>query len=279
MVGLLFSTLVSKVNQGCVTVEFVTKKVEADINNRNGVEHLYRLQFKNEYKLLLKYCGSLTSGPSAKQLFSGKKDANPRDMLMGFVMRNLFPGIGSTIPEKEQFISEVERVKKTGFYREGKEIADQIARLIRSRGECVAQLQHYTKLDKRKLVFTDKRVQRFMNSIDDSVSTDFLVNGTTAELDLCGRLLRSLNLRIERCYANPQKDEMKEASLAPHLANYHAVSKKYDDLSEEGQDCLRQYKVMIDEFSISLFSPEIKTRSGVSEKKLKNFWLEVQTKC
>ena len=86
-------------------------------------------------------------------------------------------------------------------------------------------------------------------------------------------------MRCERAYNNPLKDREKRKKLIAHQDNIERVEKTMGELSPECQAKLENYKTMLAELRISLFSPEIKTALSVSEKKLAQTWKELSSSC
>jgi ATP-dependent helicase HrpA len=97
-----------------------------------------------------------------------------------------------------------------------------------------------------------------------------------ADLD---RQLQCLLIRIERYQANPAKDTQKAAPLAKHLRNLVHLAGKSEELSRETLEYADTYKFMVNEYRIALFSPEIRTRIPISEKKLEEQWRATLARC
>jgi ATP-dependent helicase HrpA len=93
------------------------------------------------------------------------------------------------------------------------------------------------------------------------------------------RQLQCLLIRIERFYANPAKDSQKAAPLSKHLCNLTQIAAQRDELSKEAVELAAIYKMMVNEYRIALFSPEIKTRMPISEKKLEEQWQATLARC
>ena len=267
--GFLFPMLVVKPGQGEVGVEFSEDPELARQENKIGVEQLYRFQFADGYKSLKKYTSSLFSGPSVKLFLStGITGKSAQEQFLGFILRSLFPSIDGTIPSRKVFETETADVRQKGLYKEGQEIADAAIQILRRRGEVHKRLQHFCALDHRGILFTREKREGFTALLEDIVSSDYFASHTRKDIDDTLRQLKCLELRMERFHTNPLKDSEKMKQLEPHLNSLKRLSQKNGELSQEALRELRQYKFLIDEFRISLFSPEIGTRTPVSAKKL-----------
>jgi ATP-dependent helicase HrpA len=127
-------------------------------------------------------------------------------------------------------------------------------------------------------LFTPEKIKDFNELLDEIVPVDFFESHTNKSISATIRQLKCFDTRIERYYANPVKDREKMEQLKPHLASYRELHQKRDELSDEATELLEQYRILIGEYRISLFSPEIKTTLSISAKKLKKFRQELMAK-
>ncbi len=268
--GFLYPFLVAQPSQGKVTIDFTADRQEAGQNMQNGLEFFYRLQCGSGYTALQKYLTSLVSGPSVLLFVTARKNSTARlkEQLSSFIMRSVFPSIGGIIPEKKVFTEELKEIQHRGFYREGQQIADHAIQLLRKRAEIIKKFTHFRSLDKQKILFTAEKTAEFSDLLHAILPENYYQKHTAKDIEDTSRQLRCFELRLERYYSNPAKDAQKMAQLKPHLDNYSKIIAKSNDLSEEAQEQLDYYRFLIDEFRISLFAPEIKTRIAVSSKKL-----------
>ena len=92
------------------------------------------------------------------------------------------------------------------------------------------------------------------------------------------RQLQCLTIRLDRFCANPDKDCKKSLQIAPYIKKLKEIRDRSEELHKEGMEMLKSYRQLVDEFRISLFAPELKTRKKVSAKKLDQFWQETLAK-
>lgn len=278
--GYLHSVLIAKPDQGGVAVDFIDDPVLAGQQNLDGVAFLFRLQFPDGYKALKKHCDSMLSGPSAlllRQTGQDRKEAG--EVMMLFVLRSLFPAINGTVPARETFFSQVAAIQRLGFFPAGRQILDDAAALLRQRREVEEKLQHFQRLDRRGLVFSAASVEEFRGLIAELVPPSFFRSAAATDLAPATRQLQSLAIRIARFYANPAKDLEKMKQLAPHLESLRQMEKRRSQMSEEAASLLDHYAMMVGEFRIAVFSPEIGTKIAVSAKKLQQQRQLVQSSC
>jgi ATP-dependent helicase HrpA len=278
--GHLYPALVPAGN-GAVTVTFEANAAQARQLNDAGILLLYRLQFAEHYRSLKSACTSTLSGPSALWLlasYTTRKEAV--DGLLTFILRQIFGPLTGTIPTREQFAAVVARVRQEGLYPRGQELCDRIMALLRRRREVQEQLQRLIARDKGGAIFTPDRRAELEAMLAAILPADFLRTMEVPQLDDCDRYLRSLAVRLERLHANPAKDEAKAAQIRPHLEHLAELAQRLPaPLPDELGPLVTTYRNMIEEFRISLFSPEIKTKTVVSAKKLQQQWQAIRQLC
>ena len=83
------------------------------------------------------------------------------------------------------------------------------------------------------------------------------------------RYLRAMEIRAKRGANNPEKDLAKALQIAPFLKAYGEIT---EDLSPhatgEKHEAVETFRWMIEEFKVSLFAQELKTRFPISVKRL-----------
>ncbi len=98
------------------------------------------------------------------------------------------------------------------------------------------------------------------------VPDDFPLNMRLAEVERIPRYLKALLIRAKRGFDNPSKDRLKAEQVTPYLEKLKMLSLKREDIPE----VFEQYSMMVNEYIISVFAPELKTILTVSSKKLDN---------
>ncbi len=279
-IGFIYPYLEPVVDKGAVKIEFHQDRNEAARLNISGLEFFYRLHFSSEYKSVKQYISSLLTAPSFKSLISqGLTKKQLKDDLISYIIRSLFISINGTIPDKHSFTHEIKQIKSEGFYRKGQQIADTGAQLIRQKADVQKHLAHFVALDKRRSSFTTDKVKQFQRLLGEILPPDYFHNHSDSDADSTSRQLQCFKLRLERFYANPLKDTEKAKLLQPYLTNYTRLIERKDELSDEIAPLVAEYKRLIDEYRISLFSPEIKTRFPISPNRLQKHKKLIDSKC
>ena len=280
MCGSLFPALRPNKDRGGVVIEFMTNQSQAALQNREGINFLYQLQVAEQYKALKKHCASNLSGPSSSWLIQGLGERSQVvNGFLSFILASLFNSANGPIPDREEFLEAVVRVKKEDFYGAGRMICDTIIATLRQRREVSAHIQHFANLARKSHSFNHERFDEYERLLAAILPLDFLESKELAELQRCDRNMKALMIRIERAHVNPAKDDLKAKQLNPHLHNLQGLRKREKDLSPECLQEMKRYQEMIDQFRIALFAPEIQGGIQVSSKKLDQQWQETCKYC
>ena len=103
---------------------------------------------------------------------------------------------------------------------------------------------------------------------------DFILNTEQEHFDNLTRYLQAIEKRLQKIQDNPQRDRSARLEIC-HL--WEEYKKRADMLCRNNRHSiqLEAYRWMLEEYRISLFAQEIKTRYPVSVKRLKKAWNEI----
>jgi ATP-dependent helicase HrpA len=277
--GFLYPILVPQPHKGCVTINFEKNKRLAEQKNWTGTLFLYRLQFTDQVRALKKMCTTAFAGPSAVYLLDFDMTRQEvLEALLDFLLHLIFGPVSVGIIEEKEFLAKVADVRERGLYTSGKKICDEFFRLLGKRRTIFETLRKIFTSENNNHFYLPEKEAEFNIHLSDIFPRDLLQQHESTSLPDLDRQLQCLLIRIERFYANPAKDSNKAAPLTNHLRNLAQLTKKKDELSKEAIMLAGTYKMMVNEYRIALFSPEIKTRQSISEKKLEEQWKLVQAK-
>ena len=277
--GFLYPILVPQVDKGCVAVGFEKNMRVAEIKNWAGTLFLYRLQFADQFKALKKMCATSFSGPSAVFLFDlDMTNKEAFEALLDFLLHLIFTPLPSGIIKENEFIEKVTEVRVQGLYALGKKMCEEFLRLLRKRRMVFDALRKIFTPDKKNLYPPEKEAE-FYAHLHDIFPKNLMLQRHGVSFPDLDRQLQCLLIRIERFYANPAKDSQKAAPLSKHLRNLTQLATQREELSKEALGLAAIYKMMVNEYRIALFSPEIKTRIPISEKKLEEQWRATLARC
>ncbi len=278
--GLLYPALTIQPEDGCVRIAFEKEKQKAEKLNRKGTLYLYALQFSSQYKALKKLCTTALSGPSSIWLMNiGKTRKEVIDIILECILTSLFGPISGEILSEQTFRDHVKNIERRGFYAAGQEVCQQLMALVRKRRAAQETIQKIFTRGSANFVYSGEKEADFHAHLDDIFPIALLLQPEPLDLQNIDRQLQCLIIRLERFNANPGKDDQKSAQLRPYLQNLHKLLEKKVGLSEEALEQLFDFQQLVNEYRISLFSPEIKTREPVSPKKLDQQWRLTQAKC
>ncbi len=278
--GFLYPAVQPVPEKGGVTICFENTQDTAQSITTAGMSYLYRLQFPDQFKVLKRFCTTKFSGPSSLWLTEGFGNSKQAvDQLLDFIVRELFKTGSGTIHSKQLFTATVAEIKSRGFYKAGMEICETVLAVLRRRREVKSQILRYEELSKKTNSYSIEKNKEHLQLLEEILPANFLKIFNLERLSDCDRYLRGLSIRAERAHVDYSKEENKKERLRPHLHNYEMVKKKEAGLNKECLNLLREFETLINEFRISLFSPEIGTKISVSEKKLAQHWRKMNEIC
>jgi ATP-dependent helicase HrpA len=277
--GLLYPVLITRPEDCCVTLTFKQDKKIAEKMNRQGNLYLYTLQFAHQYKALKKLCTTALSGPSSIWLMNiGQTRKEVISRLLDCILTTLFGPIPGEIVSEKIFFKNIKDIEARGFYAAGQDICHEIMALVRKRRNALDTISKIFAQD-ASMCFPSRNEADFHAHLNDIFPIDMLLNIEPLDVHNIDRQLQSLLIRLERFHANPAKDSQKTAQLQPYLEKMHQMMDKKEELSEEAVEQLLRFQDLVNEYRISLFSPEIKTRTPVSPKKLDQQWSVTLARC
>ena len=278
--GYLFCGLKPVPEKKGVRLHYYQSREEAESDSNQGVSYLLRLQFRAKFSHLAKYCKVALSGPSALWLtmFSGGA-AQTCEAILNFIVRSSLTDKPHSLLKEDIYQSHIKQINQINLQDKGRLIIDNILTILRQRKTTHDLIGKYEQLAKKSNAFDASLYEDLHNQLQSIIPPDFLDHFEPADLDDCGRYLKSLAVRCERAYNNPQKDLEKRAKMTTHQHNMERVAEKIEELDPECRQKFGAYRTMVAEMRVSLFSPEIKTRISVSEKKLNRAWKELSSGC
>ncbi len=280
LAGLLYPALNCQPEDNCVRISFEKDKSFAEKINRKGTLYLFTLQFTAQHKALKKLCTTTLSGPSSVWLMNmGKTRRDVVDRLLECILFALFGPIPGEIIPQEAFLSKVKEIESRGFFAAGQALCHELMALVRKRKTVQDRLHKIFSRGADNFPYPAEKQDDFDEHLNDIFPVDLFRETAVIDFQDIDRQLQSLIVRLERFHANPGKDDQKSAQLLPYLQKLQPLMRKKETLSGEALEQVLYFRYLINEYRISLFSPEIKTREPVSPKKLDQQWNVVLTKC
>ena len=263
-----------------VMLHYYSSREEADIVSRAGLNYLIRLELKPKFKQLAQHCKVTFSGPSVLWIttFLGGP-TKTCEAVLDFIINSFLSTSPQAILTREVYTSQIEAMRTIDMYKSGRKIIDKVLLILRQRKETYDRIAKYEQLAKKSGSFDANLFIDLNHHLEAILPADFLDHFDRSDLESCSRYLKSLAIRSERAYNNPGKDLEKRSKIEVHQKNIDQFATKIDGLGPECVEKFDDYKKMLAELRISLFSPEIKTVISVSEKKLVKAWKDLTAGC
>ncbi len=273
LLGFVYPSLCLE-KQGNISIKLYSDPLESRRVSHGGLLALYNQQFPKQFKLLKKECVFPSSLWALYEGFDSRQKLN--EDLYYFVLEAIFACQKGRWPQKDEFFQLVDSLKKEGFFNRTRKLIDQVLQLLKDRRETLDQINRIKTmtLKKSRSAFN---MDVFRYALDEIVPTDFLRQFSAEQLSSAIRYCKALQIRIERAYVTPEKDKMKAELLAPHADKLKKLKPR--DPSTACLDLLQEYRDMLEEYKISLFAQEMKTRFPISAKRLEKKWQEILYSC
>ena len=209
----------------------------------------------------------------------GKTRREVIDRLLEFILSSLFAPMHGEIVDKETYYTTIKDIEARGLYAAGQEICQDLMALVRKRRTAQENIRKILSQESNKFLLPADTEADFNAHLNDIFPLDLFSDIEPINFQNIDRQLQSLIIRLDRFHANPGKDSQKNAQLQPYLKNLHRLMATKGKLSEEALEQVLRFRALVNEYRISLFSPEIKTSEPVSPKKLDQQWRLTLTKC
>lgn len=260
-----------RAEEGRVSVRLFETPEDACEASCEGLKLLYRAAFDAEIRQLRRDW-VFPAGLANAAFFMGTAKEAGRS-LEDYLLRELFDLHGPQRPDHHRFRETAERLKgRLGPL--SREMLEEVFDAVRQRENVRSSLQRF-----RKMARMNPSALERLNILDAElnglVHQTFLDEYSRARVKELPRYLRALQIRAERAYAAPEKDRLKADQLVPHARRIEELERAC--AGSPDAECLRlcdDYRWMVEEFKISLFAPEIKTRFRVSARRLDEKWQE-----
>ncbi|MDW7772591.1 MAG: ATP-dependent RNA helicase HrpA [Desulfobulbaceae bacterium] len=274
--SLLYPALTVNEEARCIDLHFIPDEQESRESSRQGLLYLYALQFPTQIKSLARECKGALTAHSASWLSLGlpARAADIQQMLLDFILLDIFEIRTADLPDRKKFESTVARVKKQGLVRSGLDRLHHIIRLLglrRSINSVIAE-------GLRRKDPGEAKFREFADHLHILLPQTFLTDRNYYDLTETERYLKALEIRIERAAYSPAKDSQKAEQVSKAVKRLAGLPDRLPT-ADECRRILDEYGRMVEEFRVSVFAPELGTAIPVSEKRLQKKWEEVENAC
>ncbi len=187
--------------------------------------------------------------------------------LQDYILRGLFELHLPVVPERSRFMETVHKLEgKLGVI--GNEMTCEVVEAIEEREITRSEIKRFKRSAAGNRAVRE-RLELIASELDELMPGNFLQHFRRELVRELPRYLRALRIRAERAYAAPEKDRMKAEPFEPYRAALKELMRyPRTDLGEPEVSLLDEFRFMIEEYRISLFAPEIRTRFRVSPRRL-----------
>lgn len=244
---------------------------EAGKKTRSGLMVLYRHAFAAELKQLRK--DWVFPKNMASMIFFMGNPEKANQSLQNYLMLELFELREPQGPDRGRFDENVQRLRgKLGSA--GREMLEEVFQVVIERNQTRVGLERF-KQTAGSNVLAIRRLQELFEELEELTPPDFLEHDRRESVRQLPRYLQALYIRGERVYVDPEKDVRKAENVIPHRKRYEEMKRSVrEDPSPEALKFLEEFRWMLEEYKISIFAPEIRTRYPVSAKRLEKKWEE-----
>ena len=277
--GYLYPALSLRPEKSGVVISFLSNKEEARRKSIAGIRYLIKLSYSKQFKSFKKQCTTNLSGPSSLWLirsFTTKAEATTA--LLDYIIDSIFTPSYEILSDGKKMQNFKNTVTRTNFIIKGTEALDQVMSLLRLRNDVTAEISRHKELSRKTRSYSASRYEEYLQLLDEILPNNFLTAPACFTIEDMERYMRGLIRRIDRAHADFLKDEKKDEIVRPFYQRMQETELK-DNITDECQEKLHHYKVLLQEYRLSVFSPEIKTKIPISAKRLNTAWQDILHHC
>lgn len=273
---ILYPALVVDDEEQTVELRYVADERESLARNREGLRFLYARHFPAEVKNLARECRAAVTGHSASWLSLGMpaRAEDTRKMLLAFILDDIFAVGSGELPDRHTFARTVAVVQEKGPLRCGLDRLRHILGLLGRRRALYSAIS----AGLRQQGPGKEKFRQFEEHLHSLLPRDFLRQRSYPDLRETERYMKALEIRMERASHSPAKDEKKAGQVRRASARLESLPEHLPRTSV-CRGAIDEYRMLVEEFRVSVFAPELGTAVPVSEKRLARQWQEVENAC
>lgn len=243
-----------------ISIRLFESKKEADSVYSEGITALYMRDFSKELKSFGKELVLPVELKVVTNYFNGP-DLFLKDFWF-FVMVNIFGEL--RISSREEFVKG--RKDKWGdIFPFAEDAFNRVKNILNSYKRCrqiVSSLAHKNK-------FASDLMDECLNNLSVICPGDFLHKFSNERLYDLPRYLKAIEIRAERGVLDPQKDLDRIDKMQSVLSQQkNMLDEMHEGVSAEKKEAVEEFSWLLEEFKVSVFAQQLKTKVKVSEKRL-----------
>jgi len=254
---------------GTVCLRLFRSRHDAAKEHIRGVEALFRIRFTRELKFIRRTLTFSTSSSRAAAFLGGR--GLMEQYIVDALVRELFH---IEVRSREDFEARAEKAGSV-IIKKAQEINALASSVLEAFDECFSTLGSLEKANKNNSLAVSFCF-KMRQELQKLVPRDFMKLYTFERLNDLPRYIKALKIRAERGVNNFSKDKEKEAAVIRLLDLSEKMRRdSYPPSSEEKNKAIDEFRWMLEEFKVSLFAQELKTRFPVSLKRLEQRACEI----
>ena len=243
---------------------------QALASHEKGVELLLTLHLAKDLKHLRKSLSLPSEAYAGARYFGGMKAVE--DLLYQAVLRDLFR---KNVRTEQEFLSHA-KFCKASLFEKGKDLKTVVVRILEAYDRTRSTLHTIEKANPSNGAVLALCGQ-IRKELDALVPRNLPVLYSTNDLEHLPRYLKTLEVRAERGAHDPEKDKAKATQLKEFAEALGTMNESLGpSTSIAKRAAVENFRWMVEEFKVSLFAQELKTRFPVSKKKLEEMRKEIE---
>ncbi|MCG8633828.1 MAG: ATP-dependent RNA helicase HrpA [Desulfobacterales bacterium] len=260
-----------KTEESGLSLRLFKSESAALASHRQGICRLFELEHPDDIKALKKDIRSAAGLRQVAPYFNGSGPF--QDMLYAAVAREFFHRNIRTQKEYSTFIQAL----RPQLYAKGQESIKRVMSVGREYESCFSLIQKLSlQYKSRPLPF--EALTMVFNELKNLCPPNFLELYDLGRIRYLPRLLSCLKIRAQRAADNPAKENQKAELIRPFERRLEAlVSGLTEEASPEKADAVEDFFWMLEEYKLSVYAQELKTRFKVSAKRLDKALIKIST--
>ena len=243
---------------------------QALASHEQGVQCLVTLHLAPDLKHLRKSLTLPSEAYAGARYFGGMRAVE--DLLYQALLKHL---LRKNVRTKQEFFSHAEFCKKTLFEKH-KELKEVAVRILDAYDRTRSSLHTIEKANPSQGA-VPALCSQIRKELDSLVPSNFTDLYSIDDLSHLPRYLKAFEVRAERGAHHPEKDKAKAAQVEEFVEDLRKMKESLGPAaSAEKLGAVESFRWMIEEFKVSLFAQELKTRFRVSKKKLDEMRKEIK---
>jgi ATP-dependent helicase HrpA len=243
-----------------ICIKLFESSKEADREFSSGITALYIREFSKELKSFRKELVLPVELKVVTNSFNGP-DQFEKDFWF-FVMNNLFGD--KRVTTREEFL-EKRREEGSRIFSFAEEAFNRVKNILTAYKRCrkiVASLENKNK-------FASDLMKECMDNLKIICPANFLHKYSEERLYDLPRYLKAIEIRAERGVLDPLKDNDRIAKMTSVLSQQKKMLEEmHGGVSPEKKEAVEEFSWLLEEYKVSVFAQQLKTKVKVSEKRL-----------